>query len=369
MRTIQEFDPTDYEFLLKSVIDSRLLFTTKKYIAEHIGYSSLVSKSIKSIIKTPFELKSIFQGLSEEVKFMCDGDIDLETLIYDYKKASDFYRHRMNINYFKNDNKQIFNEHFFDLLDMIFVSNQVNKELPQKVKDIINDIYDEENDSLKIDIALILMMALKVLPTFNEGGDFRSSHENCTDDTKSSIEENFNTTVTFFKLYLQHLGYDYLIPLDLLERATIEAPNGKDEYDKYSAIPVLNRITLYWYITTILGQIDINEHSTKLKSATEAIRENQLFPSISGFWCEDKSGLCDKYWNIQETIWGYSINICNKKEKIIEYDTAELYLYDYDNNYFDNNIISQKKKEDTNFRRSLYNGIIMKSEFLAGGVI
>lgn len=85
MRTIQEFDPTDYEFLLKSVIDSRLLFTTKKYIAEHIGYSSLVSKSIKSIIKTPFELKSIFLGLSEEVKFMCDGDIDLETFIYDYK--------------------------------------------------------------------------------------------------------------------------------------------------------------------------------------------------------------------------------------------------------------------------------------------
>lgn len=224
MRTIQEFDPTDYEFLLKSVIDSRLLFTTKKYIAEHIGYSSLVSKSIKSIIKTPFELKSIFQGLSEEVKFMCDGDIDLETLIYDYKKASDFYRHRMNINYFKNDNKQIFNEHFFDLLDMIFVSNQVNKELPQKVKDIINDIYDEENDSLIIDIALILMMALKVLPTFNEGGDFRSSHENCTDDTKSSIEENFNTTVTFFKLYLQHLGYDYLIPLYLLEREQLSKP-------------------------------------------------------------------------------------------------------------------------------------------------
>ena len=365
MRTIQEFDPTDYEFLLKSVIDSRLLFTTKKYIAEHIGYSSLVSKSIKSIIKTPFELKSIFLGLSEEVKFMCDGDIDLETFIYDYKKASDFYRQRMNINYFKNDINQISYEHFFDLLDMIFVSNQISKELPQKVKNIINDIYDEENDSLKIDIGFILMMALKILPTFNEGGDFRSSHENCTDDTKSSIEENFNTTVTFFKLYLQHLNYDYLIPLYQLERTNIEAPYGKDEYDKYSAIPVLNRITLYWYITSILTQIDINEHSTKLKSATEAIRENQLFPSISGFWCEDKSGLSDKYWNIQETIWGYSINICNKKEKIIEYDTAELYLYDYDNNYFDNNIISQKKKKDSNFRRNLYYGIIVKSEFIA----
>lgn len=45
MRTIQEYDPTDYYFLLKSVIDSRLLFSTKKYIAEHIGYSSLTSKN------------------------------------------------------------------------------------------------------------------------------------------------------------------------------------------------------------------------------------------------------------------------------------------------------------------------------------
>lgn len=30
MRTIKEYDPTDYYFLLKSVIDSRLLFSTKK---------------------------------------------------------------------------------------------------------------------------------------------------------------------------------------------------------------------------------------------------------------------------------------------------------------------------------------------------
>lgn len=29
MRTIKEYDPTDYYFLLKSVIDSRLLFSTK----------------------------------------------------------------------------------------------------------------------------------------------------------------------------------------------------------------------------------------------------------------------------------------------------------------------------------------------------
>ena len=243
MRTIQEFDPTDYEFLLKSVIDSRLLFTTKEYIAEHIGYSSLVSKSIKSIIKTPFELKSIFQGLSEEVKFMCDGAIDLKDFIYAYKEASDFYRRRMNTKYFKSDNDGKINEHFFDLLDMIFVSNQISKDIPTKAKEIINEIYDEEQDVLKIDVSFILMMALKVLPTFNEGGDFRSSHENCTDDTKSSIEENFDTIISFFTEYQQHLGYDYLIPLYLLEKTTSDAKKAMDKYDKYVAIPALNRIS------------------------------------------------------------------------------------------------------------------------------
>lgn len=364
MRTIQEFDPTDYEFLLKSVIDSRLLFTTKEYIAEHIGYSSLASKSIKSIIKTPFELKSIFQGLSEEVKFMCDGNVDLKDFIYDYKKASDFYRHRMNTKYFKSDIDGKINEHYFDLLDMIFVSNQISKELPTKAKEIINDIYDEERDLLKIDVSFILMMALKVLPTFNEGGDFRSSHENCTDKTKSSIENDFKTTVSFFKMYQQHIDCNHLIPLDLLENTAIDAPLVDDEYEKYTAIPVLNRISLYWYVTTILAQIDINKHSDKLKSTTETLREEQLFPNISGFWCEDSSGLSDNYWNIQERNWGYTINICHKKGNLIEYDTAELYLYDYSNNYFDNNAISLKKKEDSNFRRSLYYGVISKSGFI-----
>ena len=90
MRTIQEYDPTDYYFLLKSVIDSRLLFSTKKYIAEHIGYSSLTSKKISDIITRPFLAKSIFNGLSEEVNFMCDNSIDLEDFIYRYQQASDF---------------------------------------------------------------------------------------------------------------------------------------------------------------------------------------------------------------------------------------------------------------------------------------
>ena len=87
MRTIKEYDPTDYYFLLKSVIDSRLLFSTKKHIAEHIGYSSLTSKPIKDIITRPFLAKSIFEGLSKEVDFMCDNIINLENLYYDISRS------------------------------------------------------------------------------------------------------------------------------------------------------------------------------------------------------------------------------------------------------------------------------------------
>ena len=105
MRTIKEYAPTDYYFLLKSVIDSRLLFSTKKYIAEHIGYSSLTSKPIKDIITRPFLAKSIFEGLSKEVDFMCDNTINLEIFILQYQQASNFFRSHKSFKYFKNNNR------------------------------------------------------------------------------------------------------------------------------------------------------------------------------------------------------------------------------------------------------------------------
>ena len=56
--------------------------------------------------------------------------------------------------------------------------------------------------------------------------------------------------------------------------------------------------------------------------------------------------------------------MCQIKDGIIEYESAELYLYDYVDNYFDNNLIAKNKKEEK-FRRSLYQGFIANSKFLA----
>ena len=56
--------------------------------------------------------------------------------------------------------------------------------------------------------------------------------------------------------------------------------------------------------------------------------------------------------------------MCQKKGDTIEYDSAELYLFDYTDNYYDNNIITEKKN-DENFRRGLYHGLIAKSKYIA----
>lgn len=58
----------------------------------------------------------------------------------------------------------------------------------------------------------------------------------------------------------------------------------------------------------------------------------------------------------------------SKKGNTIEYETAELYLYDYTGNYFDNNIITENKT-DENFRRGLYHGYIAKSKFIASQLV
>ena len=364
MRTIKEYDPTDYYFLLKSVIDSRLLFSTKKYIAEHIGYSSLTSKPIKDIITRPFLAKSIFEGLSKEVDFMCDNNINLENFIMRYQQASEYFRKHKSFKFFKNNEEDCSHKGLFDFLDMIYKDNCIHESLSEKEKKVMSDIYDEEEDAIIIDPSIILMLALEVFPTFNKGGDLSSRHEKNLDESKRSIEEDFKTMYKFLKGYIQHLEYDELIPLNILERTIIEAPKAKDSNEKYDAIPALNRITLYWHVSSILSQIDINEHPDKSREATISVRETQLFPNISGYWSLDKSGVSDSYWIVKQTIWGYTINMCQKKGDTIEYDSAELYLFDYTDNYYDNNIITEKKN-DENFRRGLYHGLIAKSKYIA----
>ena len=366
MRTIKEYDPTDYYFLLKSVIDSRLLFSTKKHIAEHIGYSSLTSKPIKDIITRPFLAKSIFEGLSKEVDFMCDNIINLENFILRYQQVSDYFRSHKNFKYFKNNEENCSHKYLFDFLDTIYKDNCIHENLSNKEKKVMSDIYDEEEDVTKIDPSIILMLALKVYPTFNQGGDLSSIHEENIDESKRSIEEDFKTMYNFLKVYIQHLHleYDELIPLNVLDRTIIEAPKAKDINEKYDAIPALNRITLYWHVSSILGQIDINEHPDKSREATISVRETQLFPNISGYWSLDKSGVSDSYWIIKQTIWGYTINMCQKKGDTIEYESAELYLFDYTDSYYDNNIITENKK-DLNFRRGLFHGFIAKSKYIA----
>ena len=156
MRTIKEYDPTDYYFLLKSVIDSRLLFSTKKYIAEHIGYSSLTSKSIKDIITRPFLAKSIFEGLSKEVDFMCDNNINLENFIMRYQQASEYFRKHKSFKFFKNNEEDCSHKGLFDFLDMIYKDNCIHESLSEKEKKVMSDIYDEEEDAIIIDPSIIL---------------------------------------------------------------------------------------------------------------------------------------------------------------------------------------------------------------------
>lgn len=363
MRTIKQFDQEDYVFLLKGVIDSRLLFTTKESIADHIGIKTLKKQAVRKAIPVKFMQKSVFEGLSDEVAYMCDNQIDLATFIHRYEEASKFYHQRIkNLSYFKDGPDGSYNPHLFDLLDMIYVRNEIEDGLGTKEKKCIEDMYDEENDTLKVDAVLIIMLILKVLPTYNEGGDFGSSDENGTSQCDKTIEKDFETMCRFLKEYSKHQEFDFICSLDVLERVTIEAPKVKEETPDHDNIPVMNRVSLYWYTATVLNDIDIYTHSDKCGKRSEEYQQTQLFPDISGFWCKDESGNSFSYWKIKQMNYGYQVELCERKSGRIEYDTAELYLYDYTSNFYDNNAISQQK-EDGKFRTQLYKGVLCLSRF------
>lgn len=364
MRTIKQFDPKDYKSLLKGVIDSRLLFTTKESIANHIGIMSLKKQAVGKAIPSKFLQKSIFEALSDDVAYMCDNQIDLATFINRYKEASDFYHERIkNLSYFKNEPDGSFNQHLFDLLDMVYVRNAIDETLGKKERECIESIYDEENDALNVDVAIIIMLILKVLPTYNEGGDFGSSYENGTSQYEKTIEKDFDTMCRFLKKYSKHQEFDFICSLDVFERVVIEAQRVKEETPDCNNIPVMNRVTLYWYTATVLNDMDAYIHSDKCAKRSEENQQIQLFPDISGFWCKDKSGNLSSYWKIRQRNYGYEVEICERTSRGIEYDTAELYLYDYTSNFYDDNLISQRKNEER-FRKQLYKGLLCLSSFV-----
>lgn len=344
---IVDYDDNKYDDWLKTIVDSRLLFCTRKELGEHVGYASLSSKSFKDLLgDNLFRKKAIFHELCDEVKILTDDIFDLEVEIECYKRASDFYRNRMQLKYFIGENDEARKKSAKALMEYVYGSHRLPDDISSKVKKVFRMLYDEKLDQIKIEfgITYIILMVLNVLPPINDGHDVQVE----------KLYGDYMDILSFMEEFFHEKGLNAMIDTDI---------NMFKE--KVKQLPVLNeklnRIFLVFTVDSILDGYYTFSHDEILNETTRDVLNDLLWPDIDGIWCIDKNGKSGDFWKIEKcsnTYFLYHYHI--KEGRRLDYYKYELYLFDYRGNLLDDKNIVEKKK-DEEFRRELYHGMILSS--------
>ena len=346
MRII-DYDDKKYDDWLKTIVDSRLLFCTRKELGEHIGYASLASKSFKDLLgDNLFRKKAIFHELCDEVKILTDDFFDLEVEIKCYKRASDLYRERMQLKYFIGKNEEDRKKHAKALMEYVYGSHRLPVDIPSKVEKVFKMLYDEEFDQIKIELGItyILLMVLKVLPPINDGHDVQLE----------KLHADYMDILSLMEEFLLEKGLDAMIDtnINMFKKKVKQLPLFNDK---------LNRIFLVFTVDSILDGYYTFSHDEILNETTSELINDLLWPDIDGIWCNDKRGKSGEFWKIEEVSNTYFLyHYYIKEGHRLDCYKYEMYLSDYRGNLLDDKSIVEKKKDEI-FRRELYHGMIISS--------
>lgn len=347
---IVDYDDNKYDDWLKAIVDSRLLFCTRKELGEHVGYASLASKSFKDLLgDNLFRKKAIFHELCDEVKILTDDYFDLKVEIECYKRASDLYRERMQLKYFIGKNEKDRKKHAKALMEYVYGSHRLPVDIPSKVQKVFKMLYDEENDKIKgyYGIVYLILMVLKVLPPINDGHDLEAER----------FHADYIEVLSFMKEFLQEQGM-----------GAMEDTNINIFMEKAKQLSVfnekLNRIFLVFTVDSILCGYNIFSHDEILNKTTRNNLDDQLWPDIDGIWCNDKKGKSGEFWKIEEVsnaffFYHYFVKECGQ----LEYCNYEMYLFDYRGNLLDDKTLAEKK-DNEEFRQELYQGKIISPNYI-----
>lgn len=143
-------DSIRYKEYLQTIFNTRLLFNTRKELADYIGMPSLANNSVEKI-KSPFQRKAIYSELAKEYDELTEGQTSLDGIMEAYQRTSLFYIGHLAKN-LKRHNNDTF---LFNFIDQCYAG-------------------DIEGDYL--DAPMLLLYAIHVLPTYNarskDIGDF-----------------------------------------------------------------------------------------------------------------------------------------------------------------------------------------------------
>ncbi len=154
-------EATRYKEYLQTIFNTRLLFNTRKELADYIGMPSLVNNSVEKI-KSPFQRKAIYSELAREYYELTEGQTSLDGIMGAYQRTSLFYAEHLA----RNLKRHRGGTFLFNFIDQCYAGD-------------IDEDY--------LDAPMLLLYALHILPTYN---------------TRSKDIEDFHMLATRLKDFL-----------------------------------------------------------------------------------------------------------------------------------------------------------------------
>lgn len=158
-----EFGKKEVESRLNAIARLRLLFNTATELNGYVGFNAGANNSLSRIGGDNAFIKgAVYDKLCHDVKEIMD--IDFDKFLTDYQEASEFFE-RKNL-------KWLSRRHFqpcYDLLKHAYRGMSVDKIEDRVLATLVEEIYDPEKDEQKINVPVLILLALQLLPLYSKG--------------------------------------------------------------------------------------------------------------------------------------------------------------------------------------------------------
>lgn len=295
-----------YVEYLRAIRRTRLIYNEDITFGKHIDwFSDLAGMSA-------FRLRSTMFGLSYEAKTQTQNEVELEDLLDEYKRISDYYVSSLKRSYsfdlhkFDATRDQGKKEKVFALLDYMYAYEDEKKQQLEKILSgkkmscIIADADTIKGNEDDYAIPILLLLLIGILPTYDSTlGDVKdifNDYKILTDFLKEFAVQSASRQYFYDTPYLTR----YDTEMNIERQRILEKIKYGDESVTESI--VLNRLR---FIQLTKGFFDL---LSKYANNT-AIGDNYknlefVFPDLDGIWSDSEHENTD-FWKFEQITNGY----------------------------------------------------------------
>lgn len=301
--------------MINVIANTCLLFCDRESMGNHIGYR-MVSNNASSM--NPFMQKATFCELSNEVDGWYNGDIDLETLLDDYKEASEIFDSYFKRSYSINLHK----DNFENDADAIKKRQQIIK--------ILNFFYCDDsqtaeeiaflNNEKKIQLHIIKeketqFQAIFILLMVGQIPSYTSKK-----GSAKQIMRDFHLLMNFLREYARqaNIAEQARSSPVLIRFETWVKENDEDEVRRIDLI-IITKI----FFDVVYG------YSSAGNTFLFNKQINYIYPDLDGFWSDNEIP-GSHFWKFEKLSNGYYLYEYNliSENRRLEYTKHECYIYE-----------------------------------------